>query len=153
VNELQLIRAELATQRRHARDLAASHARDLNDKNSFTSDSYDKYFTFILAIESRRAASHLERLRSRSDLSVTERGVIERYAGELEVLRAERAAVDNARGVTRLCDLSTELEAIAESRYGLDDWRRAAHIDADSILEERRLRKQLHAQIHGHVSN
>lgn len=151
MNELQLIRTELAAQRRNAREIAASLTSQPININIVPSTAYDKYLSLIIDLESHRARSHLERLRSRSDLSEAEHEVIAHCARELDAL-AHGATTHKAHCMTRHSALAEELEAIAAPRYGMDDWRRAAHIDADSILEERRLRKSVLEQIHGRVS-
>ena len=168
VNELQLIRSELAAQRHHARALAASLDSMNAIINSQILKSYDIYLSWIIERESHRTSSHLERLRSRSDLGDTERGVIGRCAREFDALAAERASASAASAapasaahdviarradlMNRLAAIAEQLETVAASRYGIEDWRRTAHIDADSILEERRLRKNVSEQPHGRTS-
>lgn len=144
MNELQLIRSELAAQRRHALELIAL---------GVTSDAYTVYLAFILDLEARRIASHLEHLQSRSDLTDANHRLLGRCARTLETLAATQARGSSAELLARLMPLVEELEALAESRYALADWRRAAHIDADSILEERRLRKKVLEQVHGNISS
>jgi len=156
MNEVQLIRRELAAQRQHGREVEASwNARPgiLHPDNSI---NYNAYFLLILALESRRIESHLGRLRSRSDLSDAERRLLECQTREFETLTAARVpatttdtVAHNVQSLNRLSMLAQALEAIAEAHYGVDDWRRASHIDADSILEERRLRKQALGEAHG----
>ncbi|HYK25264.1 MAG TPA: hypothetical protein VEV18_03325 [Steroidobacteraceae bacterium] len=156
MNEVQLIRRELAAQREHAREVGASWSSCLEDFKFVNSVTYYSYFSLILGLESKRIESHLERLRPRADLSEEERQRLARCAREFETHASARAlasmadsapavtASTVARSVESLTRLSTvveELEAIAESRYRVDDWRRASHVDADSSLEERRLRK------------
>lgn len=161
MNELQLLRKELAAQRRHARELSISRVE---------SATYDEYLALIIGLETHRIASHLARLRPRLDMSETERRLLERCTSEFERLTAQASAscptafegdghapgalpsgalTRKADLVMRLSALSEELETIAVSRYGIEDWRRAAHVDADSILEERRLRKKVLEQAHG----
>lgn len=171
MNELQVIRRELAAQHRHAREMAASLMSDSGMTTIASSDSYNIYLSWIIDLESRRAHSHLERLRSRSELSDPDGAVIERCAREFEMLSSEGALAPptatpqvpalgllrdgltrKAHVITRLAALVEELETVAASRYGLDDWRRTAHIDADSILEERRLRKNALEHVHGRTS-
>ena len=149
MNELQLIRRELAAQRRHVRAITTSLSTQSAPSISV---SYKLYFSFIIAMETRRLASHLERLRSRTDLTDADLRLIERGVRTLEALGAERSPGSCAERVTSLSALVEELEGIAESRYGLNDWRRAAHLDADSILEERRLREKALEQAHGRIS-
>lgn len=146
MNELQLLRTELAAQRGRAREMALLCASQ--------SKSYDIYLTFIIESESRRLASHLERLKPRSDLTPAERALLESSARELRTLDAiaRDALALKAKSTVRLITVVEELEAIAVSRYGLEAWRRTAHLDADSILEERRLRKMVLEQTHGRTA-
>jgi len=162
MNELQFIRGELAAQRQRSREIGASWSERCGDAqirelNEVKSVSYRSYLLFIIDLESKRIASHLDRLGPRSDLSDAERKGFERCAREFEMLSAARAlsstsAARTVESLSRLSTLVRELEAIAESRYGVDDWRNASHIDADSILEERRLRKQALGEPHGRAS-
>ncbi|HEY2590990.1 MAG TPA: hypothetical protein VGI35_05310 [Steroidobacteraceae bacterium] len=158
MNEMQLIRRELAAQRRHAREIAASWISPRGAVSNEILNTYDAYFLLIIHLESSRVASHLDSLQSRSDLTHAERSLLEHCGSEFETLAAGAAA---APAITRetvmrhgslLMQLSTlvqQLEGIAESRYGVDDWRRASHLDADSILEELRLRKQALGETRG----
>ncbi len=172
MNEVQLIRRELAAQRRHARDIEASWSARLGDINTHNSEAYNSYFLFILGMESKRIQSHLERLRIRSDLSKAEHALLELCGGEFETLTAARAPSSprsasasgsaatvtadtlarNVESLNRLSMLLQQLDAIAESRYGVEDWRSASHLDADSILEERRLRRRALGESHGPAS-
>jgi hypothetical protein len=157
MNEMQIIRRELAAQREHSREIGASWNSRRFDLSIANSVCYNLYFLLIIGLESKRIESHLDRLRSRSDLSDTERRKLERCAREFETLTAARvpaSASDPATTITadtvaRFSTVVQELEAIAASRYGVDDWRRASYIDADSILEERRLRTQALGEAHG----
>jgi hypothetical protein len=164
MNEVQLIRRELAAQRQHGREIGASWSARHRELNTYNSVSYNSYFLLLIDLESRRIESHLDRLRARSDLNDAERGLLARCAREFETGSAAHvpaAAPDSAAAVTaetvarnvqslsRLSTVVQELEAIAESRYGVNDWRRASHIDADTILEELRLRKQALGEARG----
>lgn len=170
MNEVQLIRRELAAQRRHAREIAASWISPRGAVSNEILNAYDAYFLLIIHLESARVASHLASLQSRSDLTHAERWLLERCGGEFEALAVERqpgrvrgseAQAPAGAAITRdtvmrhgslLMQLSTlvqQLEGIAESRYGVDNWRRASHLDADSILEELRLRKQALGETRG----
>jgi hypothetical protein len=159
MNESQLIRRELAAQRRHAREIAASWiSRDQEFSNEI-SDNYNSYLLLIIGLQIARIESHLERLRPRSDLSEAERGALDSHRCAFESLLAERArafagerVARNAEHLMQLSRIAEALDAMAESRYSVDDWRGAAHVDADSILEERRLRKQLLEQADGRAS-
>lgn len=176
MNEVQLIRRELAAQRRRARLLAAACSPEIGSVNSYVPDSYSLYFLLVLDLESKRLQSHLARLETRSDLSADERRALERCAREFASLAGGHAAAArdtaadtrdtaagtsvtrNAEALTRLSTIVEELESIAESRYTVDDWRRTAHVDADSILEERRLHErarneQARGEIHGAPSD
>lgn len=150
MNEVQLIRRELAAQRRHARDVAASWSASPRIQNPMISNAYGDYFRLIIDLESRRVRTHLDGLGMRSDLSDVELGLLERCARQIEALAPERAR--DADLASELAALAQELETLAECRYRVQDWRRAAHVDADSILEERRLRAQALGEGHGPAS-
>jgi hypothetical protein len=164
MNEVQLIRRELAAQRRHGREIGASWSAGTDEFNVLNSDTYNLYFSLIIDLESKRIASHLDRLRSRSDLSDAAQRLLESCAREFATLSTTRvtacapdspAAVAtntvscNVQSLNRHSTVAQQLEAIAESRYGVDDWRRTSHLDADSILEELRLRKQALGEARG----
>jgi len=159
MNEVQLIRRELTGQRVRAREFIAAFESGDSINATVSSECYASYLMFAIESESARIVSHLERLTHRSDLSEAERRRLEHCGREFgSVTAAQRAAAAAftretiARDVellTRLSTLVEELEAVAESRYGVDDWRCTAHVDADSILEERRLHKRISSRTDG----
>jgi len=90
--------------------------------------SYVKYMRYCLDKESARARAHLARLGSAAEPTPAETAALER--------------LKRALGEARLLDLieaAERVEALAEQWYSIEDWRRVARIDADAILEERRL--------------
>ncbi len=171
MNEVQLLRKEIAGQRRRASEVAASWASGSAIGNHDRTESYKEYLEFILNSERRRLGSHLDRLRSHGALSEAERRTVERCTRAFEALAIETGSEPTLGGqehvatdtgprdaaptvqigriaelLSRLEPMTREIEAIAERHYGVEDWRRTAQIDADSILEERRLREQIVAQ-------
>jgi hypothetical protein len=125
---------------------------------------------FILNKERARVDAHGERCGAARQCGSTERAAIERvrdllaaaetaaasFGPSLATSDASSTALERARA---LAELSTRTEALIESRgalealvsslYTVDDWRRIAHVDADSIVEERRLRAEVLRQCDG----
>ncbi len=150
MNEVQLIRSQIATEREHLRAC-------LRDNSYYFPDIYENYLRYFLDREHSRCAQHAARL-SRCARSLS--------AEEVEVLASLRQALDHSaevlpaldRSATRgsdsaaaaavarcaarlrsLVDSAERIEALAEPRYTIEDWRNVAQLDADSVLEERRL--------------
>jgi len=181
VNEIQLLKAHLASEREHLRALAARSAaaagpsgplaRPDSDLSVEYITSYISYLMFIIRKERARAEAHAERFGGAKSQGPMEHAALERLqealasVATIEVsLRAALAArgapearerarelVDAVAVVEALIDARVALEALASSRYTVDDWRHTAQIDADSILEERRLRAQV-LQHHGRAA-
>lgn len=162
MNEVQLIRREIAAQRRHASEAAAGGASSSeSQKGSAYTVACVEYIELIIKQERLRLEAHLERLRARRELTEAERQMLERCAafvgampsvgtGDAPGLSEPDAAIDPVRRLARARDLLSriepvahEIEAVAERCYGIDDWRRTSHVDADSILEARRMRKRV----------
>lgn len=131
--------------------------------------SYCRYLMFYIGKEEARAAAHLELAPAPAPARGLESGpapgpalraASERLRGALVSAREEAARVsavfaglqagsppvshldELAQFAERVADLTESrvaLATLAAPRYTLDERRRAAHLDADSILEERRL--------------
>jgi hypothetical protein len=169
VNEVQLLEAQLACERQHLRALGTSSAaitapRGLEDIFIGYITSYASYLMFITNKERARAQAHLERFGSGQPLGPADHAALEHLRGALasaDTIDASlRAAMDARSGATEareravaikhdatvleaLIEARVALEALAAPRYTVDDWRHTAQVDADSILEERRLREQV----------
>lgn len=194
MNEAQLIRAQLAAEREHLREVAfwCAAARSAPAVRSRAGGSPTavawrsaeisqefimsciNYLLFFMKQEQARGAACLE-LSSRapdSPRDAADPHTPPRLHGALAPLRAALAAVTTALAelgstseayrpgraggpeilaqlcrcaalVERLTESRLALEALAERRYTVEDWRRVAHVDADSILEERKLRAEV----------
>lgn len=143
----------------------------LAENYNLESIAYEHYMFFFLDIECRRLAAHLDRLRTGvSDESArlllergarvlaearTARDSLRRFVEASDPLRdaapsapdvaADRSVALREAGerVRALEPVAAAIEACAAKIYRLEDWRRAAHLDADVILEERRLRNRI----------
>jgi hypothetical protein len=131
MNELQLIRRQVALEREHL--LALSRK-----ENNFFSVSYNRYLIYILNQERSRSAAHLRRLSAASGIAPAQEAALANLKHALE--ETANAAPDRRAALLgRLIDSAERVEALVEQRYTIDDWRSVARIDADSVLEERRL--------------
>ncbi len=156
MNEVQLLRAQLAAEREHLREVAALCAARRREDNI----SYDfiisctEYLLFRLSKEHARGVA-LQNLQGVAPENLR-RALIPVTAaiGELRAQSTARNVATDARQRLELLDRCAALadqliesrralEALAESRYTVEDWRRVACIDADSILEERKLRAEV----------
>jgi hypothetical protein len=166
VNEVQLIRRQIATERQHLRELAARSGQaavgedhDAGRMRKLSQDisaSYFNYMRYYLPRERARAQAHIERIGRGASPTPDERAALaglQQALGETtglsgsEVAHAaltprSACAGECARDAARLCrliDSAERIEALAERRYAIEDWRSVARLDADSVLEERRL--------------
>ncbi len=176
LNEVQLLRRQIGLERQHGRELVAlgaalpregaSSSRMRSEIISeYTSRSYDDYIMYYLLREQARAAAHIQRMSAAGALTDLEREACESLgrvlgaaanavantpADALEASRAAAGGVPAARAAL-LCELieaAERLEALAERRYAVEDWRHVARVDADSILEEHRLWAEVHRAWH-----
>ncbi|HTX24444.1 MAG TPA: hypothetical protein VMD03_07305 [Steroidobacteraceae bacterium] len=166
MDEVQLIRRQIDTERQHLRAAAtalaaAARTRDVRadrgtsgDTSCAISESYERYL--LTNREPARCAAHLARLGARGALSPPERTALAQLQDSLTRLRGRVGAaaatdrVDPAELAQLTCEWiesAESLEALAERRYTVDDWRAIAQIDADWILEERRLWAQLLSRV------
>lgn len=171
MNEVELLRAALAAERQHLGEVAAlcratpepPESNLINNIELLNSCAI--YLLSIIKKERMRASAHLECF---GEPRAGERETHERWmkslasaesaaaslaallqAGDLETDRRE-AAARLAECAGRLVDLvasRTALEVLATPRYEVAHWRRTARVDADAILEERRL----YAEVLRHV--
>jgi hypothetical protein len=147
MNEAQLIRRQIGIEREHAYELL----RRIEQTFSMV---YDNYLLYILDKQTSRATAHIERMSSRGPVTPDEEAALQNLRRALEELTRVVPAPDSRAGssprisagqerclapLRDLIDSSERLEALAERRYTIDDWRSIARIDADSVLEERRL--------------
>jgi len=152
MNEVQLLRRQIGTERAHAREAGAIAAAGTatqammgRNRNitTYISNRYVKYIEYCMRIERTRALGHIARLAAHSPLVAGEEAALARLRRALE----QHVPLDGTVGsvapyVSLLCDLvdaSEALERFAERRYSVEDWRAVARVDADSVLEERRL--------------
>jgi hypothetical protein len=154
MNEAQLIRRQIGIEREHACEL-------LRRIESTFSMTYSNYLLYILDKQTSRATAHIERMSSRGPVTPDEEAALHNLRRALEELTRVLPAPESGGGrppsragssppisagqerclapLRDLIDSSERLEALAEWRYTIDDWRSIARIDADSVLEERRL--------------
>jgi hypothetical protein len=145
MNEEQLIRRQLAIERQHLRELAAlcGHAQDT--LLYYKSMRYMDYMRYHLPREHARGAAHIDRMRKRAPLTLAESTALADLQQALtDTGLAQRSCSpgDPPRDAALLCrlvDALERIEALAEPRYTIEDWRSVARIDADSVLQERRL--------------
>jgi hypothetical protein len=148
VNEVQTLRREIASQRRSLRELAAACRTPGADREKIgNSEACRDYLMFSLHQERGRLRAHLECLRASPGLTAPERSTLDRASDALRAIESG-GALGAPEALTELLlahilPTAEALEAIAERHYGVEDWRRAAHVDADSILEARRLRQRV----------
>jgi hypothetical protein len=151
LNEVQLLRQQLRTERQHGRAVAALCER-LTLDNSF---SYDTIVRYYLDKECSRAAAHLTRMSASPALTGAESAALaqlERALGApasagVPLARAPASRPAAARCAALLLDLiaaAERVETLVERRYSIEDWRDVARVDADSMLEERRLWGEIH---------
>jgi hypothetical protein len=127
MNEVQLLRRQIAAERQHVRDI-----------NFNNSSAYSDYIKYILARERARAVGHLARLSMYLPLAPNEQAALTSLRDALgETIDLE--ATGGTAGLCNLIDTIESIELIAERRYSVEDWRSVAQLDADSVLEERRL--------------
>lgn len=159
MNEIELLKSQLAAERQHLEEIAA-RCRGGNEQISiyFTANCI-KYLLFSIKNERARLEAHAERSRDGADARSAQ--AIERLRRAFEQAEAAAARLpalpesapskavsrEDALALTECAELiqrsveaRTALEALEAPRYTVDDWRRIARLDADSILEERRLR-------------
>ncbi len=167
MNEAQLIRAQLAAEREHLREVAslcaAARAPIHNAKiNHYFITTCINYLLFSMNKELARSADLLE-CSSRAHERAHEKagndlrralGLVTEALGELQARSTARSIATDARQtleelercttlVDRLIESRLALETLAERDCSIVDWRRIAHVDADSILEERKLRTEV----------
>jgi hypothetical protein len=165
MNEVQLLRQQIATERRHVREATAiraaacpaSHVTSRDAKLDLHLDisiSYDNYLRYFFAKERARARAHIARLSRHAPLAPSEQAALTRLqraleeSADLEAMLAGAVAIaaetngalaGNTALLCNLIDANETLEPLAERRYSVEDWRSVAQVDADSVLEERRL--------------
>ncbi|MGH8150823.1 MAG: hypothetical protein ACRETB_12740 [Steroidobacteraceae bacterium] len=165
MNEIELLDAQLAAEREHVREVAswcamlAARGRFDDIYCDFT-DNCHRYLMFILRQEDARAAVHLElaaertaepRVRAASERL---RKALGSSPGAVVATSSADAHADSrlddlaklAAHVVDLIDSRIAVATLIAPRLTLGERRRTAHVDADSILEERRL----HAQVARH---
>jgi hypothetical protein len=134
MNEVQLLRRQIAVERQHC--------LDIRDNNSI---SYDNYIMYYIARERARMKAHIGRLSLHAPLAPSEQAALTSLRHALDESADLDAANTNgglARRTSLLHNLVHAAEAIepfAERYYSVEDWRSVAQVSADSILEERRL--------------
>lgn len=163
MNEAQLIRAQLAAEREHLREVAslcaAAHTRIHQAEISpYFINSCINYLLFSMNKERTRSAALLEcssRAHEKAGNDLRRAlSLVTDALGELQARSTARSVATDARQtleelerctalVDRLIDSRLDLETLAEREYSIVDWRRVAHVDADSILEERKLRTEV----------
>ncbi len=149
MNEIELIRAQLATERQHVGAVARACATTRSQAVDLRAAGLD-YLSCVLGWFEARDQRLGELLRARPaveepfwhDLQTAQAqpGVSVAALGKLQATsstvawRAFASVIDTAWGPRR-----DALDALLTHLTRVADWRRIAGIDADSILEERRL--------------
>jgi len=140
VNELELIRRQIAVEQQHASEVAAACADP---------DSHPACLDYLRLIAGRwraRARAHARRLQIEAPLGAL--AAVESAAARCDGEEASAAGSQSinsqelmsyAHKVMSYLDTVGRLDTLAASRYTLADWRDVAGIDADAVLEERRL--------------
>jgi hypothetical protein len=149
VNEIELLRAQLATERRHVSAAANAGAAATTDAPAVRAAATD-YLRCVLGWFEARDRRLAELLRARTDMDEgTRRGLQAALAqpgasdvalGKLTAAAgAARAWQDLAQFVGSVWGPRRDaLDALLGTLTRPADWRAIAGIDADSILEERR---------------
>ncbi len=162
MNEVQLLRAQLSAEREHWREVVSLCA-SRRAENYISQDfiiSYTNYILFCMSKEHARSTTLLERSSPGDSGAIDDlRRALFPVTAALGELRrparttAHRAVADGRQRlealhrcvvlVDRLIESRRALEALTEHLFTVDDWRRLAHVDANSILEERKLRAEV----------
>ncbi len=180
MNEVQLLKSQLAAERQHLREVAGLCTAGSELVSPEFTESCANYILFSMNQERARAQALLERssrVRGPADgargepaaLHALEEGLgaVTVALGELLELRGTRRAGRGGPGAVggppgmnggrqrlealgrsaalleRLIVSRLSVQALAEAGYTVEDWRRIARVDADSVLEERRLRAEV----------
>jgi len=130
LNEVQLLRRQIATERQHLREAAVRLSDLVNSK------AYDRYIMYSIGMQRARARSHIARFGAHASMTGDERSAL---AGLQQALADTADSPAALNRILHLIDATETIEKLAEGRYGVEDWRSVAQVDADSILEERRL--------------
>jgi len=163
MNEVELIRAQLALERQHAFDIARAlsaagsrNAASPDSWQSFRQGSVD-YLVWILSRFEEREQTFRDLLRGRAGHDESERRAVERALDlpgtSREALMKLEAAVDSGsrtevERVGRWTDFEQflagvwsarrdELDKLFAQQARVTDWRTVSGIDADSIFDER----------------
>jgi hypothetical protein len=167
MNELQLIREQVSTERRHMAEVKNACGTAI-ERGIDTDTGLDEfcqacadYLVFILGRFNAQDQAHCELLRPRlapddaanrrilDDLEETlqiSRGAIARLAAALDARRAGHMHAPEFVGACRdyvaffndvLSRRRHVIYHLFDRHYGVEDWRRASFVDADSILDER----------------
>jgi hypothetical protein len=134
MNEVQLLRRQIAVERQHFLDIS-----------EYTSISYGNYITYYIAREQARVKAHIGRLTSHAPLAPTEQAALTslRHAldesADLDAANTDGGLAHRATLLRNLIHAAEAIEPFAERYYSVEDWRSVAQVSADSILEERRL--------------
>ncbi len=162
MNEVELIRAQLDAEREHLREVASLGA-SRRAMDYFSKDfiiSYTNYLLFCMSKEHARSTTLLERSSPGDSGPIDDlRRALTPATAALGELRgparatAHGAVTDGrqrleelhhcAELADRLIESRRALQALTEHLFTVDDWRRLAHVDANSILEERKLRAEV----------
>lgn len=155
MDELALLRDQVATERRHfaaVKEACRAALRAGGDREALA-DTCRAAIAY-LAYGARRlhAQDHAHVLLLRPRIAsgdAANHRVLDDLASTLERARAALLALESApdpvAGVTTYLDFVDEvlgrrrhsLEALFQAHYSIDDWRATSFVDADSILEER----------------
>lgn len=163
MNEIQYLRAQLATERRDLAEVvshcAVATREALRQAADFSHEflvACANYLMFFIEKERARAAVQLQRPHNpghleplRAALAAADQAaarlssLLEAQDGGTTIRDAVADLAGTAAALEALADSRAAVMALAASRYTLEDWRRTALVDADGILEERRL----HAEV------
>jgi hypothetical protein len=134
MNEVQLLRRQISVERQH-----------IIEVNIYNSTAYNNYIMYCIDREQARAQAHIARLSLHAPLAPTEQAALTSLRHALDETANLDAADPNgalAHRTTLLRNLIQAAQAIeqfAERYYSVEDWRSVAQVNADSILEERKL--------------
>ena len=145
---MQFLRRQIGIERQHGREVAAlcgaipaRHeslvGTDFGHSKLDISNNYVQYMKYYLDLESARARAHIARMSSATDPTLAETTALESLKGAL-----------SEASLLELIEAAERVEALAERRYSIEDWRRVARVDADAVLEERRLWARLKHRVH-----
>lgn len=158
MNEVQLLAAQLKSERTHLRAVAAlcaaaRHAPETEPISDDLSNSCVQYLLFILSKERARIAAQ-RTASGATQVPQPVRAALEAVTAIAQLVPGLEARASAKRlGASQLAEMAAALEALVDARAALtkqvaptsspETWRMLAQLDADDILEERRLHTQV----------